>query len=165
MSAIEKAAVDTELLASQVEALLGGETDALANAANFVAALYDVLPATNWVGLYLLRDGELVLGPFVGKPACTRIPLERGVCGAAARTATTQRVADVHAFDGHIACDPASRSELVVPLTVQGKLLGVLDLDSPEPARFSAADEDAIVGLARLLEAALAQSGTESLGV
>ncbi len=132
--------VDYALLGAQLDALLKDESDALANAANFVALLYDALPGINWLGIYVLRGNELVLGPFQGKPACVRIPLGKGVCGTAARDLKTMRVADVHNFDGHIVCDPASRSEIVVPLISSGRLLGVLDIDSPEPARFS--DED-----------------------
>lgn len=122
-------------------ALLKDEPDPLANASNFVALLFQSLDNVNWLGLYVLRDAELVLGPFQGNPACVRIPLGRGVCGTAAAELTTQRVADVHEFPGHIACDAASRSELVVPLLIAGKLVGVLDIDSPSVARFSAADQ------------------------
>jgi GAF domain-containing protein len=129
-------------LAQQLTALIGDERDAIANAANTSALLFDLLPGLNWAGFYLLKQGELVLGPFQGKPACIRIPLGRGVCGTAAATRQSQVVADVHAFPGHIACDAASRSELVVPLLKDGALLGVLDLDSPEPGRFT--DEDRI---------------------
>ena len=127
-------------LAQQLTALIGDERDAIANAANTSALLFDLLPGLNWAGFYLLKGGELVLGPFQGKPACIRIPLGRGVCGTAAATRTSQVVQDVHAFPGHIACDAASRSELVVPLLKDGALLGVLDLDSPEPGRFDDAD-------------------------
>lgn len=132
---------DYALLASQMRALVDGEPDRLANTANFVALLYAVLDEINWVGVYVLRGDELVLGPFQGKPACVRIPTGNGVCGAAAATLTTQRVADVHKFPGHIVCDPESRSELVVPLTVDGRLVGVLDIDSPTIDRFSEADQ------------------------
>ncbi len=135
---------DYSILAAQVDAVLGGETDALANASNFVALLYDALDDVNWLGIYVLRGDELVLGPFQGKPACVRIPLGQGVCGTAAATLETQRVADVHAFPGHIVCDAASRSELVVPLRFDGILVGVLDIDSPTINRFSAADQDGI---------------------
>ena len=147
---------DYGLLQTQLSALLGGESDVLANAANFVALLYDGIPRINWLGLYLLRDGELVLGPFQGKPACTRIPLGKGVCGTAAAKRQTQLVGDVHAFDGHIACDPASRSELVVPLLADDKLLGVLDIDSPQPERFSQRDRQ---GVERLCATLLEQVG------
>lgn len=132
---------DYELLARQLEALIGDETDALANTANMVALLWQALPRINWAGVYVLRDGELVLGPFQGNPACVRIPLGKGVCGTAARDRRTLVVADVHEFPGHIACDAASRSELVVPLIKDGEVLGVLDIDSPEPARFGAHDQ------------------------
>lgn len=127
-------------LAQQLTALIGDERDAIANAANTSALLFDLLPDLNWAGFYLLKGGELVLGPFQGKPACIRIPLGRGVCGTAAATRTAQLVADVHEFPGHIACDAASRSELVVPLLNGDVLLGVLDLDSPIPGRFTEAD-------------------------
>ncbi len=132
---------DYALLDSQLHALLDNEHDALAAAANFVGLLFNALDDVNWLGIYALRDDELVLGPFQGKPACTRIALDEGVCGAAASTLQTQRVADVHAFPGHIVCDPDSRSELVVPLFSHGQLIGVLDIDSPLTRRFSEADQ------------------------
>lgn len=135
------AEIDYKLLSSQVLAVLRDESDALANASNFVALLYNALDDINWLGLYVLRDAELVLGPFQGMPACVRIPLGNGVCGAAAATLETQRVGDVHDFPGHIVCDEASRSELVVPLLFDGRLVGVLDIDSPSVERFSAADQ------------------------
>ena len=125
-------------LPADLRALLAGERDLIANCANAAALLWHRLPRLNWAGFYLLRDGELVLGPFQGKPACTRIALSRGVCGAAASTRATINVPDVALFPGHIACDSASRSELVVPLLRDGALLGVLDLDSPDLARFDA---------------------------
>jgi L-methionine (R)-S-oxide reductase len=137
-------------LAQQLVALIGDERDAIANAANTSALLFDLLPDLNWAGFYLLKDGELVLGPFQGKPACIRIPLGRGVCGTAAATRTSQVVADVHAFPGHIACDAASRSELVVPLLKGDTLLGVLDLDSPVPGRFDEADRAGIEAVAAI---------------
>lgn len=143
-------------LAQQLEALLGDERDAIANAANTAALLFDLLPDLNWAGFYLLKDGELVLGPFQGKPACIRIPLGRGVCGTAAATRTSQVVADVHAFPGHIACDAASRSELVVPLLKGGTLLGVLDLDSPVTGRFDEADRAGVEAVAAIWVAASA---------
>ena len=143
-------------LAQQLSALIGDERDAIANAANTAALLFDLLPDLNWAGFYLLKDGELVLGPFQGKPACIRIPLGRGVCGTAAATRTSQVVADVHAFPGHIACDAASRSELVVPLLRGDTLLGVLDLDSPVPGRFDDADRLGIEAVAALWVAASA---------
>ena len=135
---------DYTLLESQAEALLRDEPDALANAANFVALLYNALDDVNWLGIYVLRGDELVLGPFQGQPACVHIPVGNGVCGTAAATLETQRVADVHAFPGHIACDAASRSEIVVPLLVDGSLVGVLDIDSPSLDRFSADDQAGI---------------------
>jgi GAF domain-containing protein len=143
-------------LAQQLAALIGDETDAIANAANTSALLFDLLPDLNWAGFYLLKDGELVLGPFQGKPACIRIPLGRGVCGTAAATRVSQVVADVHAFPGHIACDAASRSELVVPLLKGDALLGVLDLDSPVPGRFDDADRAGIEAVAAIWAAASA---------
>ena len=138
---------DYQMLESQAVALLRDEPDGLASAANFVALLYNALDDVNWLGLYVLRGDELVLGPFQGQPACVRIAMGSGVCGTAAATLETQRVPDVHAFPGHIVCDAASRSEIVVPLLVDGDLVGVLDIDSPSLDRFSADDE---AGLERL---------------
>lgn len=138
-------------VAAQLRALLEGERDGLANCANCAALLFQLLPALNWVGFYLRRGEELVLGPFQGKVACVRIALGRGVCGAAAARRETIIVPDVHEFPGHIACDSASRSELVVPLVEDGRLLGVLDLDSPKLARFDAEDAAGIEGVARVL--------------
>ena len=138
-------------LASQLRGLMEGERDAIANAANMAALIAWGLADLNWAGFYVMRSGELVLGPFVGKPACVRIAVGKGVCGAAAATLETQLVADVHAFPGHIACDAASRSELVVPVVADGVLIGVLDLDSPEPARFDAEDAAGCEALAALL--------------
>lgn len=139
-------------LLAQAEALLDGETDRIANAANLSALVYHALPDLNWVGFYFHDGTELVVGPFQGLPACVRIPLDKGVCGAAARTRTTQRVADVHAFPGHIACDSASRSELVVPLVVPlaegDTLVGVFDLDSPVPDRFDVEDQAGLEAIA-----------------
>ena len=132
------------MLCAQLEALLADERDFIANAAQFSAFLFSQLEGLNWAGFYLKRQQELVLGPFQGQVACVRIPFGRGVCGAAAQTLQTQRVEDVHAFAGHIACDSASNSELVVPLIKDGQLLGVLDLDSPRLARFSVADQAGI---------------------
>ena len=138
-----------ELLA-QVRALLHGERDRIANAANLSALVYHALPSVNWVGFYFFDGRELVVGPFQGQPACVRIPLDKGVCGAAASTGQTQRVADVNAFAGHIACDSASRSEVVVPLLLDdGSLLGVFDIDSPEPDRFDADDQHGLEAIAR----------------
>ncbi|MGE8060307.1 GAF domain-containing protein [Pseudomonas sp. NPDC089547] len=135
------------LLAAQVQALFADERDFIANAAQFSAFLYNQVDDLNWAGFYLNRSEELVLGPFQGQVACVRIPFSKGVCGAAAATRQTQRVEDVHAFPGHIACDSASNSELVIPLVKEGRLIGVLDLDSPKVGRFSEADQ---VGLERL---------------
>lgn len=137
------------LLAAQLEALFADERDFIANAAQFSAFLYSQVDDLNWAGFYLNRNEELVLGPFQGQVACVRIPFGRGVCGAAAASRQTQRVEDVHAFPGHIACDSASNSELVIPLVKDGRLIGVLDLDSPKLARFSEADQ---AGLERLAE-------------
>jgi len=128
------------LLAAQVQALFADERDFIANAAQFSAFLYNQVDDLNWAGFYLNRNEELVLGPFQGQVACVRIPFSKGVCGAAAATRQTQRVEDVHAFPGHIACDSASNSELVIPLVKEGRLIGVLDLDSPMIGRFSEAD-------------------------
>jgi L-methionine (R)-S-oxide reductase len=139
-----------EEAAAQLRGLLSGEPDALANAANFVAFLALQLPATNWVGLYRRAGDELVLGPFQGRPACVRIPVGRGVCGAAVASGETRRVADVDAFPGHIACDAASRAELVVPLWRDGDVVGVVDVDSPQPDRFSAADQTLVETLAAI---------------
>lgn len=127
-------------LNAQLSALLAGERDGLANAANTAALFWQGLPDLNWAGFYFLRGGELVLGPFQGKVACVRIKLGRGVCGTAAQKRETLVVPDVEKFPGHIACDHASRSEVVVPLVKEGRLIGVLDLDSPKPARFDAED-------------------------
>ncbi len=126
----------------ELRALLAGETDVTANAANMAALIYQRVPRLNWAGFYFLKDGVLVVGPFQGLPACTRIPLGRGVCGTAAQRGETIVVPDVHAFEGHIACDSASQSEIVVPLVVGGHVMGVLDVDSPELDRFSQAERD-----------------------
>jgi len=135
---------DYNLLDAQLRALLADEPDPLACASNFVALMYNALPDINWLGIYVLRGDELVLGPFQGKPACVHIPLGRGVCGTAAATLETQRIADVHSFEGHIVCDPESRSEVVVPLLSNAELIGVLDIDSPTPDRFSLDDQRGI---------------------
>jgi GAF domain-containing protein len=142
-------------LNQQLAGLFEGERDGLANAANMAAALSALLPDLNWSGFYFLKGGELVLGPFQGKVACVRIALHRGVCGAAASRRETVIVPDVEAFPGHIACDHASRSEIVLPLIQNGKLLGVLDLDSPKLARFDAEDAQ---GLAQAVASLLAAS-------
>ncbi len=141
---MKPASINYRTLNEQLVALLASESDPLANAANFVGFLFSEITAINWLGIYVLRGGELVLGPFQGRPACVRIPLGRGVCGTAAEKQQTLRVADVHAFEGHIACDAASRSEIVVPLIADGRLLGVLDIDSPHTDRFSEADQQGI---------------------
>jgi GAF domain-containing protein len=135
----------------QLAALFAGERNGLANAANMCALLYEALPKVNWVGFYFLQDGELVLGPFQGKVACVRIALGRGVCGTAALRRETLVVPDVQEFPGHIACDAASRSEIVVPLIQRGQILGVLDVDSPEAARFDDEDRIGLEGAANLL--------------
>ena len=137
-------------LARMLQALLEGETDLVANAANTAALLFHGLPELNWAGFYLMNGGELVLGPFQGKPACVRIAVGRGVCGTAAATRRTVRVQEVHAFPGHIACDAASNSEIVVPLEREGRLLGVLDLDSPITGRFDAQDQEGLERLAQV---------------
>ena len=137
-------------LADQARALLHGERDRIANAANLSALVYHALPQLNWVGFYFFDGTELVVGPFQGLPACVRIPLDRGVCGKAASSRQTQRIEDVHAFPGHIACDAASRSELVVPLVHRGELVGVFDLDSPEPGRFDVEDQEGLEAIARI---------------
>jgi len=138
-------------LAQQLEGLLHGETDAIANAANTAALLFTTLPDLNWAGFYFLRKpDELVLGPFQGKPACVRIAVGRGVCGAAVNERRTMLVEDVHAFADHIACDAASRSELVVPLFRGEEVIGVIDLDAPIPSRFDADDQRGIEAIAAL---------------
>ena len=139
-----------EQLIAQARALVSGERDRIANAANLSALVYHALPALNWVGFYFFDGTELVVGPFQGLPACVRIPLDKGVCGAAASSRQTQRVADVHEFPGHIACDSASNSEVVVPLIADdGRLLGVFDIDSPEHARFDQDDQRGLEAIAR----------------
>jgi GAF domain-containing protein len=146
-------------LATSLRALLAGEDDLIANSANLAALLFWSLPQLNWAGFYLVepRRGDLLLGPFQGKPACVRIPIGRGVCGTAAARRATLVVPDVHAFPGHIACDSASSSEIVVPVVQDGKLLGVLDLDSPVPSRFDDADARGLEALVRVLVASLGQ--------
>ena len=141
---------DYASLAEELVGLLTGESDFVANAANTSALLFDALPDINWAGFYFLRDGELVVGPFQGKPACVRIPVGKGVCGTAAANRKTIVVRDVHEFPGHIACDAASQSEIVVPLLRGEELLGVLDIDSPSVGRFDDADRRGIERLATL---------------
>ncbi len=135
-------------LANAADALTAGEEDGVANMANLAALIWSFVPDLNWAGFYRVVGDELVLGPFIGNPACIRIPLSQGVCGTAASTGETQLVADVHAFPGHIACDSASESELVVPVTRDGKVVAVIDLDSPHKARFGQADARGIEALA-----------------
>jgi len=137
-------------LARDLRALLTGERDLVANAANTAALIWDALPDLNWAGFYLYKSGELVLGPFQGKPACVRIAIGKGVCGTAAQRRETVLAEDVHAFPGHIACDSASNSEIVIPLLRGAELLGVLDLDSPKPARFKEVDARGLERLARI---------------
>jgi L-methionine (R)-S-oxide reductase len=144
---------DYAALAQELKSLLAGEDDLIANTANATSLIYHALPDLNWCGVYLLRGSELVVGPFQGKPACVRIALGKGVCGTAAAERRTVVVPDVHAFPGHIACDAASRSEIVIPLILHGDLLGVLDLDSPRLARF---DDDDRRGLEHLAEVMIA---------
>lgn len=140
---------------SQAKGLLHDEHDRVANAANFASLLYHSLPDVNWVGFYFMKDGELLVGPFQGKPACVHIALGRGVCGTAAKTQQTQLVPDVNAFPGHIFCDGDSLSELVVPLMSKGEMLGVLDLDSPKLARFDQEDRKGLEALAAVFLASL----------
>ena len=142
-------------LLEQARALVHGETDRIANAANLAALLFHSLPDLNWAGFYFFDGRELVVGPFQGLPACVRIPLDKGVCGAAASTGETQRVEDVDAFPGHIACDSASRSEVVVPLYRGDALVGVLDIDSPRVGRFDADDQAGIEAIAAAFVATL----------
>ena len=153
------AAADTPTLyrdlASAVEGLISGETDAVANMANVSALIFETLPDVNWVGFYRNVGGELVLGPFQGRPACIRIKFGDGVCGVAAQTRQVQRVEDVNAFPGHIACDSASASEIVIPLIRDDELIGVLDIDSPNKGRFTEEDEAGCVRLGEILQRAL----------
>ncbi|WP_115562924.1 GAF domain-containing protein [Xanthomonas arboricola] len=142
-------------LTAQAKALVHGEPDRIANAANLAALIFNSLPSLNWAGFYFYDGRELVVGPFQGLPACVRIPLDKGVCGAAASTRQSQRIADVDAFPGHIACDSASRSELVIPLVKGETLIGVLDLDSPELDRFDADDQQGLEAIAQIFVGAL----------
>lgn len=137
-------------LAQQLQALFDGEADMIANAANMSALIYQMMPDLNWAGVYFLKGEQLVLGPFQGKPACVRIPVGRGVCGSAVERKSSILVEDVHAFPGHIACDAASRSELVVPIFRDGVTIGVIDLDSPLPSRFDADDQAGIERLVKI---------------
>lgn len=138
-------------LAAQLSSLLAGERDLIANAANFSSLIFHSLPDLNWAGFYFEKDGELVLGPFQGQPACVRIKIGQGVCGAGAAKCETVIVPNVHEFPGHIACDSASNSEIVVPLMKGSKLIGVLDLDSPSKSRFDQEDARGLEGLVRIL--------------
>ncbi|WP_144543681.1 GAF domain-containing protein [Cytobacillus oceanisediminis] len=140
-----------KLVIKQLSALLEGEKNQIANLSNASALLNQFLGRTNWVGFYLMEEGELVLGPFQGLPACVRIPLGKGVCGKAAKQMETVRVEDVHQFPGHIACDAASESEIVVPLIKDGNLLGVLDIDSPEKNRFDELDQEYLEEFTKVL--------------
>jgi L-methionine (R)-S-oxide reductase len=151
IEATDKESLYRELIEA-ADALTAGEPDPIANMANVAALLFEALPDVNWAGFYRNAGAELVLGPFQGRPACIRIPFGKGVCGAAAASLAPQRVDDVNAFPGHIACDAASRSELVVPILAGGALVGVLDLDSPTPARFGEEDEAGCVKLIQRLE-------------
>ena len=150
IEAADKATLYSDL-ALAMQGLIGDEKDAVANMANAAGLLWESLPDLNWAGFYRNVDGELVVGPFLGRPACIRIPFGTGVCGVAAQTRTVLRVEDVHAFPGHIACDSASNSEIVLPLVRDGQLLGVLDLDSPKHARFDEEDEAGLKAIAEIL--------------
>lgn len=142
-------------LAAAARGLIAGEPDPVANMANVAALIWQYLDRLNWAGFYRVIAGELVLGPFQGKPACIRIPLDQGVCGAAAASGAVQLVGDVHAFPGHIACDAASRSELVVPVLRGGRVIAVIDLDSPDLARFDDEDAAGVIKLAEVIAAAI----------
>ena len=150
-------------LCDAADALTAGEPDAIANMANVASLLWEALPDLNWAGFYRNIDGELVLGPFQGRAACIRIPFGKGVCGTAAATLEPQLVEDVDAFPGHIACDSASASELVVPIVHEGRLIGVLDLDSPRRARFDTEDKDGCLKLARIIAPRLAEVAKASV--
>ena len=154
IEAADKATLYSDM-ASALQGLIEGEPDGIANMANAAALIWESLPDINWAGFYRNIDGELVLGPFQGRPACIRIPFGTGVCGAAAATLQVQRIEDVHAFPGHIACDSASNSEIVVPIVRDGKLLAVLDIDSPNRARFDEEDEAGCIRLAEIMARAI----------
>ena len=160
IDAADKASLYAELTEAAA-ALTDGEPDAIANMANVAALIWETLPDLNWAGFYRNVGGTLVVGPFLGRPACIRIPFGKGVCGAAAATLEPQCVEDVHAFAGHIACDAASRAELVVPIVSDGRLAGVLDLDSPVPGRFDQEDVSGCIKLIQRLETALAGMAEE----
>jgi GAF domain-containing protein len=154
IAAADKATMYRDL-ASALKGLVTGEPDAIANMANASALIFETLPDVNWVGFYRNIGGELVLGPFQGRPACIRMSFNEGVCGAAAKSRQVQRVEDVHSFPGHIACDSASNSEIVVPLIRDGEVLGVLDIDSPRTGRFTDEDEAGCVSLGEILSGAI----------
>lgn len=147
-----------DTLVAQADALIADESDLIANMANISALLFLEMPDLNWAGFYILRNNELVLGPFQGKPACVRIAVGKGVCGTAVATGEIQLVPDVHAFAGHIACDAASNSEIVLPVRHQGNIIAVLDIDSPSLARFDAADQQGLAELVRVFELRLEQT-------
>ncbi|WP_064604111.1 GAF domain-containing protein [Photobacterium sp. J15] len=149
---MENKAAFYDRLTKQALALVDGETDLIANISNISALLYMELEEINWAGFYFLKEDQLILGPFQGKPACVRIPVGRGVCGTAIAENTVQRVEDVHQFEGHIACDAASNSEIVIPFSVKGNLYGVLDIDSPNLSRFDQDDEDGLVSFIEELQ-------------
>ena len=150
IDASSKTALYADLL-SAIDAITNDEPDAIANMANVAALIWEAVPDLNWAGFYRLLGDTLILGPFQGKAACIRIPIGKGVCGAAAESKTTQLVRDVHAFPGHIACDAASQSALVVPILFQGRLIAVLDLDSPRPARFDEEDQRGFEAICALI--------------
>lgn len=155
---------DYQTLNAQLKALIGGVPHRVANLANAAALLYHTLDGLNWAGFYLLKEDVLVLGPFQGKPACIEIPVGRGVCGTAAAEGKTQLVRDVHQFPGHIACDSASNSEIVVPICVEGRIVGVLDLDSPYVGRFTEEDQAGLEEFARILGAEAWQANPAPIG-
>lgn len=158
---MQNRSVDYDLLEKQLLSLTADVPEAVSNLANAAALLWETLPDINWAGFYLAREKGLALGPFMGRPACTFIAYDRGVCGAAATAGRILRVSDVHAFPGHIACDCASNAEIVLPLFVRGRLYGVLDIDSPVKDRFSTADEAGLSRFSRALEAALETAGAD----
>lgn len=155
---------DYQTLNAQLKALIGGVPHRVANLANAAALLYHTLDGLNWAGFYLLNEDVLVLGPFQGKPACIEIPVGRGVCGTAVAEGKTQLVRDVHQFPGHIACDSASNSEIVVPISAEGRIVGVLDLDSPYIGRFTEKDQAGLEEFARILEAEAWQASPDPIG-
>ena len=146
-------------LAQQVEAIVAGEQDFVANMANVSSILYWALEHVNWAGFYLVKEGQLVLGPFHGQPACIRIPIGKGVCGTAVSENTIQLIEDVHQFSGHIACDTASNSEIVLPIRQNNQIIAVLDIDSPNIGRFDSEDKDGLIQIVELLQASLCDAG------